>query len=66
MKTYWIDFAKTVDPNGAGSPVWPKYDAKTRVYTEFKDAGPVARQNLAKAFRQLWSEFLEHKMEAVL
>jgi carboxylesterase type B len=66
MKTYWIDFAKTGDSNGAGSPVWPKCDAQTRMYTEFKDPGPVARQNLLEAFRQLWSESPEHKMEAVL
>lgn len=48
-KGYWVNFAKTGDPNGAGLPPWPRHDPKKDVIFEFRPdgsagAGPDARK----------------------
>lgn len=40
MTTYWANFAKTGDPNGAGLPEWPRYTADVDVTMEFGVNGP--------------------------
>lgn len=42
MNAYWINFAKTGDPNGEGLPHWPAYSASRDELLEFTLNGPVA------------------------
>jgi para-nitrobenzyl esterase len=59
MQDYWTNFAKTGNPNGAGLPVWPKYDAKERKYLEFTTAAGVAiNENQRGPFCDLFRESL--------
>ena len=62
MSAYWVNFAKTGNPNGLGLPKWPQADATNDVLIEFgQSAAPSVRQALDKT--QL--DFLESvEMEA--
>ena len=37
MSDYWVNFAKTGDPNGAGLPKWEAYNQDTEPYMELGD-----------------------------
>jgi para-nitrobenzyl esterase len=57
IQTYWTNFAKKGDPNGAGVPNWPKYDAASRRYMEFTKAGGLsAGENQRRAFCEVFGE----------
>lgn len=59
MQQYWTNFAKTGNPNGAGLPQWPKYDAKVRSYLEFNNDGPAAKADLRSAICPIYFEKID-------
>ncbi len=40
MNDYWVNFAKTGDPNGPGLPHWPAFTAKRDELMNFTETGP--------------------------
>lgn len=43
VNAYWVAFAKTGNPNGAGRPVWPAYDRSSDRLMDFANDGAVAK-----------------------
>ena len=49
IHAYWVQFAKTGDPNEAALPRWPKFSARTDTLMNFTAAGAVAKPDPWKA-----------------
>lgn len=50
MNAYWVNFAKTGNPNGNGLPEWPAYNTKTNQILDVQpDGKPVGKTDPRKA-----------------
>ncbi len=45
MHAYWVNFAKTGDPNGSSLPHWPAYTRKADALMNFTQQGPKAMKD---------------------
>ncbi len=65
MMTYWTNFAKTGDPNGANLPKWPAFSESKPQMLHIApgnvQAGPVVNENGLKALEEYfaWSRVSE-------
>jgi para-nitrobenzyl esterase len=58
IETYWTNFARTGDPNGAGLPKWPQQDA-TGTFIQFQQDGNVqTATGLRKAQCDVYRDWL--------
>ena len=46
LSQYWVNFAKTGDPNGDGLPLWPKYEREGEPAIEFATFGTSAASKI--------------------
>lgn len=45
IQTYWTNFARTGDPNGAGAFTWPRYSTRSGQIMRFTPTGPIVSKN---------------------
>jgi para-nitrobenzyl esterase len=60
ISSYWVNFAKSGNPNGAGLTVWRPYDAEAEPYMDFGDS-PQLRNHLLKAQVDFQEKFQQHR-----
>jgi para-nitrobenzyl esterase len=58
---YWVAFAKTGDPNGAGRPEWPRHDPSVDRVINFTDTGIVVGPDPIKQRLDLWQELWDQR-----
>jgi para-nitrobenzyl esterase len=64
MSTYWANFAKTGNPNGAGLPSWPGYDSSTDMLMDFSENGPTAKTDPWKQQLNLTEKLTAQQLKA--
>jgi len=58
MNGYWIDFAKTGDPNGAGRPRWASLTEDTNAMLEFGNGGVTEGSDATRERYDAWEAIL--------
>lgn len=45
MSAYWVNFAKTGNPNSVGLPMWSKYNSTADTLMDFSEDGPIEKKD---------------------
>jgi para-nitrobenzyl esterase len=59
MSSYWVNFAKTGNPNGEGLPEWPQYDREHESAIEFATDGTVPAAKVREAKLDLFDSWYQ-------
>ncbi len=62
MNAYWVNFAKTGNPNGEGLPVWPTYNSQKDEILDIElDGKPVGKSDPRKARFDVIEKAFKHR-----
>ncbi len=54
VSRYWVQFAKSGNPNGEGRPGWPAATRGNDLLLEFGQTGPTVRRNFRQRRQKFW------------
>lgn len=60
MVRYWVNFANTGNPNGAGLVIWPEYESATDCYLEIKATPNGSQCGLRTEKSDLWDSAISY------
>ena len=63
MSGYWVQFAASGDPNGGGSPIWPRYTSESPEFLEFGDSVETGT-GIRSDYCDLYDELQQIRLEA--
>jgi para-nitrobenzyl esterase len=59
VSAYWVQFAKTGNPNGESRPGWPQASHGNDLLLEFSQDGPVVRRDFRNARQAFWNNVFD-------
>lgn len=65
IMAYWVNFAKKGDPNGAGLPAWPAFDAKSQQALVLDDHAVAARTLPNLAELAAWDDYFGWRRDEI-
>ena len=59
VSAYWVQFARTGNPNGEDRPGWPQASPDNDLLLEFSQHGPIVRRDFRQSRQAFWTKYFD-------